>query len=107
MPEEKRTDVSISAHMLDDAYQGICDHMVLVSGDSDLVPALRMVRARFPHIRTTVYVPARVPQRSYAVELKTAAHAARDLPLNRLPRAQFLASIPDGVGGLIVLPAAW
>ena len=56
VPEEKRTDVNIAIHMLDDAYQGRCDRQVLVSGDSDLVPAIRMVRQRFPQISTHVYI---------------------------------------------------
>ncbi len=107
MPEEKRTDVNIAVYMLDDAYQGRCDHIVLVSGDSDLVPAIRMVRARFPSIKTTVYVPAQAPQRAHAVELRTAAHASRELPLNLLPKAQFPSGLPDGVGGTIKKPTSW
>lgn len=107
MPEEKRTDVNVAIYMLDDAYQGKCDCMIVVSGDSDLVPAVRMVRSRFPGIKITVYVPARVPQRGYAVELRTAAHAHRLLPLNLLPIAQFPTTIPDGTGGFITKPASW
>jgi 6-hydroxy-3-succinoylpyridine 3-monooxygenase len=38
--EEKRTDVNIALQMLDDAYQNNCDRMIVVSGDSDLVPAV-------------------------------------------------------------------
>lgn len=37
--EEKRTDVNIAVFMLDDAYQARCDQQVVVTGDSDLVPA--------------------------------------------------------------------
>lgn len=37
--EEKRTDVNIAVHMLNDAYTDACDTLVIVSGDSDLVPA--------------------------------------------------------------------
>ena len=56
-PEEKGTDVNIALRMLDDAYQGACNRMVLVSGDSDLVPTLKLVKKRFPQIKITVYVP--------------------------------------------------
>jgi uncharacterized LabA/DUF88 family protein len=55
--EEKRTDVNIAVSMLDDAYQNLCDQMILVSGDSDLVPALATIRSRFPDKRLFVYVP--------------------------------------------------
>jgi hypothetical protein len=46
---------------------------ILVSGDSDLVPAIRMIRSRFPKKQTMVYVPANDPVRSYVVELWTSA----------------------------------
>ena len=32
--EEKRTDVNIAVYMLDDAYQNLADHFILISGDS-------------------------------------------------------------------------
>ena len=105
--EEKRTDVNIAVYMLDDAYQNACDNFVLVSGDSDLVPAVRMIRHRFPTKRIIVYVPAQVPQRGAAVELRTAAHTHRLLPLNLLAHAQFPAQVPDGAGGFIAKPIAW
>lgn len=106
-PEEKRTDVNIAVYMLDDAYQDVCDHLLLISGDSDLVPAVRTISMRFPAKPITVYVPARDPTRGSAVELRTAAHRNRDLPLNLLPHAQFPSTIPDGMGGILSKPASW
>jgi hypothetical protein len=106
-PEEKRTDVNIAVSMLDDAYQNLCDHLIVVSGDSDLVPAVNMVRTRFPTKIVTVYVPSRNPIRGAAVELRAAANKDRDLPLNLLRHAQLPASVPDGSGGLISKPASW
>ena len=105
--EEKRTDVNIAVHMLADAFREQCDHQILVTGDSDLVPAIRMIRDRFPSIKTTVYVPAQAPQRGYAVELRTAAHKHRVLPLNLLKLAQFPTQVTDGSGGVIEKPAGW
>jgi uncharacterized LabA/DUF88 family protein len=105
--EEKRTDVNIAVSMLDDAYQNLCDHLIVVSGDSDLVPALNMVKTRFPAKILTVYVPSRNPVRGAAVELRAAADKDRDLPLNLLKIAQLPASIPDGSGGFITKPATW
>lgn len=89
VPEEKRTDVNIATFMLDDAYQDACDHLILISGDSDLVPPVAMVRLRFPKKKITVYVPARNPIRAAAFELRTAAHVHRDLPLLLISKAQF------------------
>jgi len=105
--EEKRTDVNIAIFMLDDAYQDMCDHFVLFSGDSDLVPALNMVRLRFPKKIITVYVPSRNPVRGAAVEIRTAAHNNRTLPLNLLAKSQFPNQVADGTGGFIMRPATW
>jgi uncharacterized LabA/DUF88 family protein len=105
--EEKRTDVNIAVYMLDDAYQDICDKFVLVSGDSDLVPAVRMIRQRFPGKQIIVYVPAQHPARSHAVELRSSAHVNRNLPLNLLKYCQFANPLPDRSGGFLQKPAAW
>ena len=93
--------------MLDDGYQGLFEHAILVSGDSDLVPAINMIRTRFSNKQVTVYVPSRNPVRGAAVELRAAATKNRDLPLNLLVRAQLPAAIADGSGGQIVKPASW
>ena len=93
--------------MVDDAYQNACDHFVLMSGDSDLVPALATVRQQFPAKKNTVYVPSRNPIRAAAVELRAAAHRARVLPLLLLAKAQFPNSMPDGAGGTLNRPATW
>ena len=71
--EEKRTDVHIGIHMLDDAYQNRCERQILVSSDSDLVPALNVVKSRFPNQEIIVYVPTRNAIRGAAVELRSAA----------------------------------
>ena len=106
-PEEKRTDVNIALQMLDDAYQHACERMIVVSGDSDLVPALNMVKLRFPNIQITVYVPSRNAVRGAAVELRSAADKDRNLPLGLLRHAQFPAVVLDGGGGAIHKPASW
>jgi hypothetical protein len=105
--EEKRTDVNIAVSMLDDAYQDLCDNLVLVSGDSDLVPAIRTIKDRFHNKRVIVYVPAQHPQRGHAVELRGCADINRDLPLNLLKPCQFANPLPDGNGGFIAKPTAW
>jgi uncharacterized LabA/DUF88 family protein len=107
MPEEKRTDVNIAVFMLDDAYQNACDQMIIFSGDSDLVPVINMVRRRFPAKKIIVYVPSRDPVRGAAVELRTAAHVNRTLPLQLLSKSQFPNQLQDGSGGVISKPPTW
>lgn len=105
-PEEKQTDVNIALQMLDDAYQQLAERFVVVSGDSDLVPALNMVRMRFPTIQILVYIPARNPIRGAAVELRTAADKHRSLPLELLRRAQF-PPVLTVAGATLSKPADW
>lgn len=105
--EEKRTDVNIAVQMLDDAYQDFCDRLVVVSGDSDLVPSINMVKRRFPQKEVIVYVPARNSIRGAAVEIRAAADRDRLLPLNLLAHSQLPSRIPDGAGGHLDKPTGW
>jgi uncharacterized LabA/DUF88 family protein len=106
--EEKRTDVNIAISMLDDARRGLCERIVLVSGDSDLVPALDLVKTSFPLIELIVYVPARHWKRKTgSAEIRGAADRHRSLPNEFFPKSQFPSHIPDGVGGFIRKPKTW
>jgi len=107
VPEEKRTDVNIAIQMLDDAYHDACDRLILVSGDSDLVPSINRIKVIFPQKQVYVYVPSRNPTRGAAVELRSSADHAKDLPLSLLGPAQFPVRIPDGSGGVIQKPVEW
>ena len=56
--EEKETDVNIALYLLDLAYNNAFDRALIFSNDSDLAPAIQMVRKRFPEKRiTTVFPP--------------------------------------------------
>jgi 6-hydroxy-3-succinoylpyridine 3-monooxygenase len=107
VPEEKRTDVNIAVFMLDDAYRDLCDQFVIFSGDSDLVPAVNMVRLRFPNKKIIVYVPSQNPVRGAAVELRTSAHVNRTLPTLLLSKSQFPDTVSDGAGGVLRRPPSW
>ncbi|MBS3966597.1 MAG: NYN domain-containing protein [Truepera sp.] len=106
-PEEKGTDVKIALQMLDDAYQGSCDRMVLVSGDEDLLPAVELIKQRFPHLSMTVYVPARDPRRAAATRLRKASDKHKTLPLALLSAAQFPPTITTPSGETIQKPTSW
>jgi uncharacterized LabA/DUF88 family protein len=107
VPEEKRSDVNIAISMIDDAYAGRTDRMIVVSGDSDLVPAIHMVKQRFPTIQITVYVPSRNPKRGAAVEIRSAADKHKTLPLNLLARCQLPNPVRGGAQGVIHKPPTW
>ena len=107
IPEEKQTDVAIGVQMLEDAYEDNCDRFIVVSGDSDLLPAVNAIRRLFPSKQIVVYVPARHKDRGAAVELRGAAHKDRTLPESLLRVSQFPARIEDGKGGYISKPPSW
>ena len=104
--EEKRTDVNIAISMVDDAYRETCDHIVLVSGDSDLVPAIQLVLRRFPRLKVFVYVPGRRGVVRRADQLRQAAGNAVDVPANLVASCQFPDTILSG-STEIAKPDTW
>jgi len=101
--EEKKTDVNIAVRLLDDAYDDRFDTAVVISGDSDLVPPIKSVRARFPSKRLVVASP---PKR-VSGELRGAADAAltisdRTIRANRLPNP-----VMTSTGIQLWAPAGW
>lgn len=55
--EEKETDVAIAVKMLELAHSGRTDCLVLMSGDTDLCPAVDAVRRMFPSVGLRVAFP--------------------------------------------------
>lgn len=55
--EEKQTDVNIALRMFQLAVQDKYDKVVIVSGDTDLIPAVRAVQATFPSKEVGVVIP--------------------------------------------------
>ena len=68
--EEKKTDVNIAVRLLNDASDDRFDIAIIVSGDSDLVPAVESVSARFP----TKGLLVAFPPKRYSSDLSRAAH---------------------------------
>jgi hypothetical protein len=46
--EEKETDVHLSLTLVEDAIDNVFDRAIIIGADSDLVPAVRMIRRRLP-----------------------------------------------------------
>ncbi len=55
--EEKETDVHIAARLVADAYENKYDRAILITADSDLAPALNIVKAAFPRKELFVVAP--------------------------------------------------
>ena len=103
--EEKQTDVNLALGMYRDAMSDDYDQVVLVSSDTDLVPALLAIQEDAPQVRRGLILPrhpiaARPPTRS----LSAPCHWTRDhinddeleaaLFSNRVPTAKKPADKP-------------
>ncbi|MGC5887797.1 antitoxin Xre/MbcA/ParS toxin-binding domain-containing protein [Ralstonia pseudosolanacearum] len=89
--EEKQTDVNLALHAYHDAITGQVDHVVIASNDTDLVPALRMIRAHTP-VTVGLVIPTRDSERRPNADLAEHAHWVRrhltdaELAAAQLPR---------------------
>jgi len=89
--EEKETDVHFSLTFLEDAIDDVFDRAIIISADSDHVPAVRRVRARFPGKQVFVATP---PERhGHARELLKACNSGTQITSGRIAKCLFPESI--------------
>lgn len=109
--EEKGSDVNLAAHLLMDAFLKRYDCAIVVSGDSDLVTPIRMVRDQLK-LPVGVLNPQRLSGPNRAPERKKAGlhHAStfyrNGVSWNQLLSSQFPDALTDAQG-LFHRPAAW
>lgn len=100
--EEKETDVHIAIKIIEMAMTNRLDAIVIVSGDTDLIPAVDLVRKYFPDIRLYVIFPynrknsAILSRISGSFKLKAESYKRHQLP----ERIQ-------NQSNLIVKPKSW
>jgi uncharacterized LabA/DUF88 family protein len=100
--EEKKTDVNIACHMLDDAFNHRFDMALLISGDSDLSLPVSLIADR-PNRRVVVAFP---PRRT-SEELRRVAYGATiRISEAMLRRSQLPSSIRIG-SQTIIRPSRW
>lgn len=87
--EEKQTDVNISIKLFQCAYDDTFDTGILVTGDSDIVPAIKAVKESFPAKRIGLVIPI---GRS-AEEMKNACDFHMKMKEKHLTDSQF----PDSI----------
>jgi len=101
--EEKATDVAIACKLLELLVTQACDAIVLVTGDSDIGPAVLTARRLFPGAQVGMAFPfdrhnrelARIASRS--IKLSAQLYRAHQLPR----------SVVDATGKEIVKPVNW
>jgi uncharacterized LabA/DUF88 family protein len=55
--EEKETDVQVAVHMVADALKGEAERLIVITADTDLAPAVRMIAANAPQCEVFVAAP--------------------------------------------------
>ncbi|MGZ9676152.1 NYN domain-containing protein [Flavobacterium sp. GNP001] len=55
--EEKQTDVSLAIKMVEDSHNSDCNKIILVSGDSDFLPPLKLIKNFYKEIELMVLFP--------------------------------------------------
>jgi len=55
--EEKQTDVNISIKLFQDAHNDTFDTGILITGDSDIIPAIKAIKETFPIKKIGVVIP--------------------------------------------------
>ena len=96
--EEKESDVNIALWMLDRAYRDEFDRACLVSSDSDLVPAVKLLRKRFPEKTVKAIAP---PERRHGKEIAQVATSLASIKKVHLARSLFPERIYDSSGKLV------
>jgi len=93
--EEKETDVNIALFLLNSAYKDEYDKALLITRDSDLVPAVAMVRNEFPAKNITAVAP---PLMGHSNDLIRVATAKRKITPAQVWRSLLPAVVYDAFG---------
>ena len=99
--EEKQTDVNIAVAIIREAYKDTYDEAFLVSCDSDLAPAIALVREVAPRKKIKLICP---PGRYHSKDLAKHATALAAIKLIHLERNLMPAQIVDESGATINRP---
>lgn len=55
--EEKQADVAIAVQMIGDAHAGKTNRIILLTADTDQIPAVKYLQAQFPEIELSLAIP--------------------------------------------------
>lgn len=101
--EEKMTDVNITIYLLKLAVEDRYDTAMLISGDTDLIPAIKAVQETFPTKRVGVVLP--IGRRSE--DLKQTCDFHMKMKEKHLKSSVFEKEIDIGDGQMLVCPESW
>jgi uncharacterized LabA/DUF88 family protein len=100
---EKMTDVNIATQILKDAFQDKYDMAMLISGDSDLVPPIKIIHENFKQKRIFVAFPPKRHNQSVALVAKGSLTIGR----KNLIDSQFQEELIKKDGFVLKKPDKW
>ncbi len=101
--EEKETDVGIAMKLIDVLARSECDAVILITGDTDQIPAIRTAKSLFPQRKIGVGFPFMRHNR----ELTLVADFTFSIGQKEMQRAQFPARVTLPGGTTIIKPSTW
>lgn len=107
-PEEKKTDVNISIRLLADCFRDLTDTIVLVSGDSDLLPPVEFIQKDYPNKQVRVMFPPTIYSHDLANSIN--AHKSKvtllEKNFNKFYNARMPKEVTDGIS-TYTIPEKW
>lgn len=101
--EEKETDVAIACKLLEVLCKGTCDSVILMTGDTDIAPAIRTAKLLYRHADIGVAFPFHRHNRD--LEKLVSRHSKVSAQLYQ--SHQFRAAITTKKGKVINKPSSW
>lgn len=100
--EEKETDVNFGIHLVDKAHKNQFDKALILTADTDLVPAIKLVRQTFPDKDVDAVIPELRFQN--ALELRNACSNAKRIKEHHIERNLFPEKLEDANRNIIIRP---
>ena len=101
--EEKQTDVNIAIKLFQTAIADLWDTALIISGDSDLIPAIQAIKTTFPNKKIGVVIP--IGRRAEELKLITDFHMK--VKEKHLRTCQFEDIIKLDDGHTLERPPSW
>ena len=100
--EEKETDVAIAAKMFELFHNKEVDHITLVTGDTDLIPAIKTCKILYNKGISVLF-----PYKRSNIAYKNHTVKAIKIKGDRYEKHQFVPSITASSGKIIKKPKSW
>ncbi len=101
--EEKESDVAIAGKLFEACYSDECDTVVMITGDTDLVPAVKLCKRLFPSKKIIFGFPFQRKNK----ELEKVADGSFVMKADSIKNAQFPNPFTFSEGVEVEMPTGW